>query len=110
MNALPSRAAIALALGTIYLVWGSTYLAIRVAVETMPPFLMASARFLVAGGFLLAFLKLRGAPTPTAHQWRANTVIGGFLLLGGNGCNGGCRAWRLQLSAGHSARQLGGGR
>ena len=85
MNALPSRAAIALALGTIYLVWGSTYLAIRVAVETMPPFLMASARFLVAGGLLLAFLKLRGS-TPTAHQWRANTVIGGFLLLGGTGC------------------------
>ena len=81
MNALPSRAAIALAVGTIYLVWGSTYLAIRVAVETMPPFLMASARFLVAGGLLLAFLKLRGS-TPTAHQWRANTVIGGFLLLG----------------------------
>lgn len=86
MNAPPPRAAIALALGTIYLVWGSTYLGIRVAVETMPPFLMAGARFLVAGGLLFAFLKLRGAPAPSAHQWRANTVIGAFLLLGGNGC------------------------
>jgi len=81
----PARAAVLAGLLTIYLVWGSTYLAIRVAVETMPPFLMAAARFLVAGGLLFAFLKLRGGPTPTARQWRANTVIGAFLLLGGNG-------------------------
>ena len=85
MNTPPTRTAVALALGTIYLVWGSTYLGIRVAVETMPPFLMAGVRFLLAGGLLFAFLKFRGAPAPTARQWRANTLIGAFLLLGGNG-------------------------
>jgi drug/metabolite transporter (DMT)-like permease len=81
----PSRAAIILAFATIYLVWGSTYLAIRVCIETMPPFLMAAARFLIAGTLLFAFLKLRGAPMPTARQWRLNALIGTFLLLGGNG-------------------------
>ena len=85
MSPPPARAAVLAGLLTIYLVWGSTYLAIRVAVGTMPPFLMAAGRFLVAGGILFAFLKLRGGPTPTARQWRANTVIGTFLLLGGNG-------------------------
>jgi drug/metabolite transporter (DMT)-like permease len=74
-----------LAFAAIYLIWGSTYLAIRVAVATMPPFLMASARFLIAGGVLFGLLKLRGAPWPTAHQWRANAIIGILLLLGGNG-------------------------
>jgi len=81
----PSRAAISAGLATIYLVWGSTYLAIRVAVETMPPFLMAAARFLLAGAALITFLKLRGAPWPTARQWRLNALIGTLLLLGGNG-------------------------
>ena len=81
----PSRAAISAGLATIYLVWGSTYLAIRVAVETMPPFLMAAARFLLAGAALFTFLKLRGAPLPTARQWRLNALIGTLLLLGGNG-------------------------
>lgn len=81
----PSRTALILAFAAIYLIWGSTYLGIRVAVETMPPFLMAGTRFLLAGVLLLAFLKSRGAPWPTRSQWRINTVIGIFLLLGGNG-------------------------
>jgi drug/metabolite transporter (DMT)-like permease len=81
----PSRTALLLAFAAIYLIWGSTYLGIRVAVETMPPFLMAGARFLIAGGLLFTFLKLRGAAWPTAAQWRVNAVIGTFLLLGGNG-------------------------
>ena len=81
----PSRSALILAFTAIYVIWGSTYLAIRVAVETMPPFLMAGARFLIAGALLLAFLKLRGASWPTVHQWRSNAIIGTFLLLGGNG-------------------------
>jgi drug/metabolite transporter (DMT)-like permease len=83
--ATPARSALILAFATIYLVWGSTYLGIRVAIETMPPFLMAAARFLLAGTVLLAVLKLRGAPWPNARQWRANAIIGVFLLLGGNG-------------------------
>ena len=81
----PSRTALLLAFAAIYLIWGSTYLAIRVAVETMPPFLMAGARFLIAGVLLFAFLKFRGASWPTAQQWRVNALIGTFLLLGGNG-------------------------
>ncbi len=85
MSSTPSRTALLLAFAAIYVIWGSTYLGIRIAVETMPPFLMAAARFLLAGGVLFAFLKLRGAAWPTALQWRINTVIGTFLLLGGNG-------------------------
>jgi drug/metabolite transporter (DMT)-like permease len=73
------------AFATIYLVWGSTYLAIRVAVETIPPFLMAGVRFTVAGTLLLTFLRWRGNPWPTARQWGINAIIGTFLLLGGNG-------------------------
>lgn len=82
---MPSRTALIVAFTAIYLIWGSTYLAIRVAVETMPPFLMAGARFLTAGSLLFGFLKLRGAAWPTAEQWRANAIVGMFLLLGGNG-------------------------
>ncbi len=81
----PTGAQLVLAFTAIYLIWGSTYLAIRVAVGAMPPFLMASVRFLIAGTLLLTFLKLRGAAWPTAQQWRANVIIGTFLLLGGNG-------------------------
>ncbi len=81
----PARAAVVLALATIYLVWGSTYLAIRVAVESMPPFLMAGARFLLAGAALYGFLWWRGGTASNARQWLDNTVIGTLLLLGGNG-------------------------
>ncbi|MGH7957042.1 MAG: EamA family transporter [Opitutaceae bacterium] len=81
----PSRAALVLAFAAIYMIWGSTYLGIRVAIESMPPFLMASARFIVAGAILFVILRSRGAPWPTARQWLANGVIGTLLLLGGNG-------------------------
>jgi drug/metabolite transporter (DMT)-like permease len=80
----PSRGAIILAFATIYLVWGSTYLGIRVAVETMPPFLMAGMRFIVAGVLIFSFLKIRGAAWPTFSQWKHQAIIGIFLLLGGN--------------------------
>jgi drug/metabolite transporter (DMT)-like permease len=73
------------ALLALYLVWGSTYLAIRFALEGLPPFLLAGVRFVVAGGALFAFLWLRGAPAPSARQWRNAALIGGLLLLGGNG-------------------------
>jgi drug/metabolite transporter (DMT)-like permease len=77
-----------LALGTVYVVWGSTYLAIRVAVETMPPFLFAATRFLVAGAALYAWAIRRGdveGDRPGPAQWRAALVVGGLLLAGGNG-------------------------
>ena len=73
------------AFGTVYVIWGSTYLAIRFAIETLPPLLMASARFLVAGGLLYGWARSRGAPRPTWPQWRAAAVVGGLLFVGGNG-------------------------
>jgi len=76
---------VALAFLSVYTIWGSTYLAIRFAVETLPPFLMAAIRFLIAGGILYAWTRARGAPSPTRANWKAATIVGGFLLLGGNG-------------------------
>lgn len=81
----PSRTAFVVAFASIYIIWGSTYLGIRVAVETIPPFFMGAGRFLLAGLVLLLVVQLRGAPRPTARQWCDNAIIGAFLLLGGNG-------------------------
>lgn len=80
-----SQAAIWAGMLIIYIVWGSTYLGIRFAIETMPPFLMASFRFLVAGLLLYIWRRRSGDPAPTRANWRAALVIGLFLLLGGNG-------------------------
>ena len=85
MSRVSLRVQIALAFLAIYTIWGSTYLAIRIAIETIPPFLMAGIRFLIAGIALYLWTRLRGAPTPTRHNWKAATIIGGLLLLGGNG-------------------------
>ncbi len=76
---------IPLAFAAIYLIWGSTYLAIRFAVETLPPFLMAGVRFVVAGALLYVWARLRGEERPSAANWRATAILGGLLLLGGNG-------------------------
>jgi len=84
----PSAARIWTALLAVYVVWGSTYLAIRVAVQTLPPFLMAGIRHLTAGALLYAFAIRRGDwknDRPTRAGWRAATIIGAALLLGGNG-------------------------
>ena len=79
-------ARIAFALGLVYIVWGSTYLAIRIAIESVPPLLMAGARFLLAGSLLVAYARLKQrAPWPTARQWRDAAVVGACLLLVGNG-------------------------
>src|ERR671934_614310 len=72
------------ALGTVYLVWGSTYLGIAVANRTLPPLLMSSARFLVAGAVLFLWAVKRGA-RPDARGWLAAAVVGAALLLLGNG-------------------------
>jgi drug/metabolite transporter (DMT)-like permease len=74
-----------IALLVVYIFWGSTYLAIRYAVETIPPFLMAGTRFLVAGALLYAWRRLAGDPTPTRKQWLSAGLIGVLLLFGGNG-------------------------
>ena len=82
---MSSRARIGIALLALYIVWGSTYLAIRFAIETIPPFLMAATRFLAAGSLLLAWTLFRGAPWPKTSEWREASVVGGLMLLGGNG-------------------------
>lgn len=81
----PSRAQLVAGFAAIYVLWGSTYLGIRFAVETIPPFLMAGTRHLVAGAILYAFARRRGAPAPTLRNWKAAAGIGALLLLGGNG-------------------------
>jgi drug/metabolite transporter (DMT)-like permease len=76
------------ALVTVYVFWGSTYLAIREAIRTIPPFLMASFRFLIAGGLLYVWAVRRGdreGDRPGRRQWAGAAVVGGLLLLGGNG-------------------------
>jgi len=81
----PPRGRLVAAYATVYLVWGSTYLAILYAIETLPPFLMGAARFLTAGAILVAWAMARGAPRPTPAQVKGAAIVGGFLLLGGNG-------------------------
>jgi len=80
--------AVLAALAVVYVVWGSTYLAIRIAVETLPPFLMVGSRFLIAGGLLYAWSIRRGdvvGDRPGPAQWRATAIVGSLLLVGGNG-------------------------
>jgi drug/metabolite transporter (DMT)-like permease len=74
-----------IALLALYIVWGSTYLAIRFAVETLPPFLMAGTRFLISGAILFTWRRAAGDAMPTKRQWRSTAIVGIFLLLGGNG-------------------------
>lgn len=80
-----SALAIWSALSAVYLIWGSTYLAIRFTVETMPPFSSAAVRFILSGAVLYAWRRLAGDPRPTEEQRRNAAIIGIFLLVGGNG-------------------------
>jgi drug/metabolite transporter (DMT)-like permease len=79
------RLMVPLALLALYLVWGSTYLAIRFALESYPPFVLAAIRFLAAGTLMYAWLRFRGSAAPTRLQWRNAAVTGFLLLLMGNG-------------------------
>ena len=69
----------------LYLIWGSTYLVIRIGVESWPPMLMAGVRFVIAGSLMFAWLRWRGVPAPTWREWKAASVIGVLLLSCGNG-------------------------
>ena len=73
------------ALLALYIVWGSTYLAIRFTVETIPPFLSAGIRFLISGAILFIWRRAAGDALPTRRQWRSTAIVGILLLLGGNG-------------------------
>ena len=81
----PSRAGIVLAFAAVYLIWGSTYLAIHYAVETIPPFLMAGCRFLTSGALLYVWTRAGGAARPSRREWLGATIIGFLLLVSGNG-------------------------
>ncbi len=74
-----------LALIALYIVWGSTYLGIKVAIETIPPFFHAGIRFLISGLILVIWQRSAGQSMPTRKQWISTAIIGTFLLLGGNG-------------------------
>lgn len=99
------RLPVVLALLGVYVIWGSTYLAMRFAIESIPPLLMAGSRYCVAGLLLLVFLRLRGHVWPTLRQWRNSAVVGVFLLLGGNGVVG--LAMEQGVSSGMSALVVG---
>jgi len=74
-----------LALLALYIVWGSTYLGIKFAIETIPPFFHAGVRFLISGIILVSWQRAAGNQLPTRKQWMSTAIIGSFLLLGGNG-------------------------
>jgi len=74
-----------LAYATIYLVWGSTFLAIRIGVEEVPPFLLAAMRFLLAGGAMVAWMLGRGVAAPTRREWRSAILLATLLFLSNYG-------------------------
>ena len=87
------RAPVILALLAVYVIWGSTYLGIRIALEGFAPFQMIGLRFLMAGTVLYAVLRWRGAPAPTRSQWVASAWVGGLLLVGGTGAVAFAEQW-----------------
>lgn len=74
-----------LALGSLYVIWGSTFLGIRIALEGFPPLLLAGLRFTIAGLLMYAWVRARGAPAPTRTEWRSSLIVG-TLLVAGNAC------------------------
>lgn len=84
-QAAPNRALVITAFAAVYLIWGSTYLGIRYAVDSIPPFLMAGSRFFVAGVVLFLWARSKQRPWPNLVQWRDATIVGTLMLLGGNG-------------------------
>jgi drug/metabolite transporter (DMT)-like permease len=89
----PSRTALFVAYATLYIVWGSTYLAIRIGVESWTPMMMAAVRFAIAGSGLYAVVRLRGTPAPTRAQWGTAVLVGGLMLAGGNGTVSWAEQW-----------------
>jgi drug/metabolite transporter (DMT)-like permease len=92
---------IVVSLLTVYIIWGTTYLGIRFALESFPPYMMMGIRFTIAGGALFLFLWARGAAMPTLKQWRSASIVGllllvfgmGRLVRNGSGLDWACSAW-----------------
>src|SRR6478752_6559 len=84
-RAVPGPLAVAMALATVYLLWGSTYLAIRFALPGYPPFLLGAIRMFLAGALMYVVLRRRGVRPPTARQWRALALLSVFMVLLSNG-------------------------
>lgn len=84
-SAHASRAKILLAFGAVYIIWGSTYLAIRYAVGTIPPFFMAGCRFVIAGAALYLLTRAGGAASPSRRHWAGAAILGTLFLVSGNG-------------------------
>src|SRR5690242_1244681 len=80
-------------LAAVYVIWGSTYYAMHVGLESFPPFTMAGLRFLIAGGGLMIALRLRGAALPNLRQWGASALTGTLLLGVGNGAVAYAQQW-----------------
>ena len=85
-TARPASWKILLAFAIIYFVWGSTYLAIRVGVDEVPPFLLAAGRFFVSGIVLYGWMRLKGIPSPSARQWAGASLLGALIFLVDYGC------------------------
>jgi len=83
--AVPRKIKIVSAFAALYLIWGSTYLGIFFAIQSIPPFLMAGARFLLAGLIMFAIARTQGPLRSTWAEWRTSLIVGACLLLGGNG-------------------------
>src|SRR5881409_2600097 len=83
--AAPKRSLVIIAFAALYLIWGSTYLGIRFSIETIPPFLMAGARFVLAGLIMYAIAWSQGISKSNWANWRTSLIIGACLLLAGNG-------------------------
>ncbi len=81
----PSFLRVAVALAAVYVIWGSTYLAIAVAIETLPPFWMAGVRFVISGAVLFGLARWQGASWPSLVHWRSAALLGALLLFIGNG-------------------------
>ena len=104
VTSVHSRLMIILSLLALYLLWGGTYLGMRFALQGFPPFIMAAVRQLSAGVILYLFLRVRGNPRPTRAQWLAAALVGGLLLVGGNGIVSFAEQW---VSSGLAALALG---
>jgi drug/metabolite transporter (DMT)-like permease len=96
----PKTALLVLAFLAIYVIWGSTYLAIRVAIESIPPLLMMGTRHVIAGALLFAYMRLRGDAAPSVSAWKPAVLAGALCFLGGHGL----LAWaELRVSSGMAA-------